>query len=190
MSLLQEARERIRIQRAVEPATKDIFRERHEQRLKDLRTLVSIQSEQFGQAWMVEEEKRKDLQSEIRSECTALLVRHGVHLPDSEGSLNTAKSTWYKQARYLSTIIEEGEESILIYILSQSLQPERGDMIIRIQGLSTSLVLSPTRTAILCKNDGTSSWESASSMALGEYKDVVGLVKGKLQLPTPAQTPR
>lgn len=174
MSLLQEARERIRIQKDTKPATEGIFKERHDRRLKDLRTLIGNGSEQAGQAWRVEERKKRELQSEIRSMCAELLIRHGDLLNSDE--------------RYLSTIIGEGEVSVSI--LSKSLQPEEGNIIVQVQGLSTFLELSTTRTGVLWKNDGMFSWESATSMTLGEYKDVVGSVKEKFQPAAPVQSPR
>lgn len=155
---------------------------------KDLITLV-VQDEQAGKAWKAEEEKRKVLQLEIRATCTNLLVRHGVSVPDFKGSLKIIRPTWNRNGRYLSEKIEEGEESISVSILSESPQPAEGKMRIKIDGWDTSLELSPTRPAVLCKDDGTPSWKSATSMELSGYKDVLGLVKEKFQ-PTPKQAPR
>ena len=185
MSLLQEARQGIRRQRYDERIAAEA-RERMTQELKDL---ILLRREQAGVA---EERKRRDLQSEIRSECTELLVQHGVKVPDFSERIfgSIFRSIWYSQGRELSTTIgEDGEEPVRISIKSEFLRPAKGKISVQAQGSDTYLDLPRNGQGFLRLIDGRSA-RGANFEDLSKYKEVIDLVKGKFQLAAPVQTPR
>lgn len=178
MSLLQEARTGIQRKKIEAEETRRKHEEYHRRHVEEEKTGLERKN-----AIRIEEEKRENLQSQVRSQCVELLRQYGT--PEIGNVLSKAKAIWKGQRKELKTTIEEnGEEPVKIFIKSEMLAPEKEKITVHAQGMDTFLELPKTGYGYLYAFD-RGSGKSASREDLTEYQCVLSLVKAKLKSSVP-----